>query len=516
MVVAAMVSVIPLIYSCDKKNNPSNHFLYVIEENGLYGYIDSIGNRQIEPQYLYAQLFTDDRALVVVDTIYSERVDSVSFKIYGENIEKEPCLIARYGYIDTHGKFVISPNLYTSFFIKKEEVGKLNFKLIGWFAKLAFSSKRALCQDSLTWKYGYIDEEGNSVIPAIYESGRPFFQGRAVVLKQTSKSIGPNKMKGQYGIIDVNNKIIAKFEYYNITNYSSGRTIARKWEEIKNEDSQKMLVKNEDGEYDIEQLCLNGGWYDITLMLDRKGNVVDSLDSNRTYFGFSDGICIASNTWLRMINHVDCYEFIDTLGNTIKFMDGISEEQANELFRSGQIFSVVPDDAIIMDCNRFVDGLAGITMNNEVWVFVDKHLLIHGKGMEDTYDFIGTFSNKLAPVKKDGKWGYVNAALRKIIPCKYDSCDVNVGFLGKVYNFQGDSTISMYINRKDSIVWSYCESSGYNNNYDNRYSKKNVTEYGKWVYQEPNNKNTIIYLIVSGAIIVVISFITIIIRRKGK
>lgn len=41
--------------SCKNENR-----LYRIQENGLYGFIDSIGNVVIEPQYKYVSPFTKD------------------------------------------------------------------------------------------------------------------------------------------------------------------------------------------------------------------------------------------------------------------------------------------------------------------------------------------------------------------------------------------------------------------------------------------------------------------------
>ena len=41
---------------------------YVINEDGKYGYIDSLGNKVIEPSYFWATQFSDGLALVVSDT----------------------------------------------------------------------------------------------------------------------------------------------------------------------------------------------------------------------------------------------------------------------------------------------------------------------------------------------------------------------------------------------------------------------------------------------------------------
>ena len=43
---------IMIIASCNEKKK-FDGYLYPIRENGLYGYIDSVGNRIIEPQFLW-------------------------------------------------------------------------------------------------------------------------------------------------------------------------------------------------------------------------------------------------------------------------------------------------------------------------------------------------------------------------------------------------------------------------------------------------------------------------------
>ena len=41
-----------IIVSCNEKKQ-FDGYLYPIRENGLYGYIDSVGNRIIEPEFLW-------------------------------------------------------------------------------------------------------------------------------------------------------------------------------------------------------------------------------------------------------------------------------------------------------------------------------------------------------------------------------------------------------------------------------------------------------------------------------
>jgi hypothetical protein len=468
----------------------------------LYGFIDHIGNKVIEPQFMYAQNFTEGLALVVVDTIYGECVDSLAYKNTGEKTSKEPCLFVKYGYIDKSGKFVIEPKLLASLFVNKEDIGKIDLKISNinhdLLGKYAFGSKRALYQDTTTWKYGYIDCNGKIVIPPKYEYAKRFRQSRAVALKYTGKPTGPQKMKCHYGVIDENDSVIADFIYYEVTDYGSNHTIVRKME------------KNEEANFDL--------WADIVLILNKEGQIVDSLSSFNTYYGFTEGISVCRSMFLSNYSQKENLEYIDTLGHYLKPLDGISEEQANEYFVSKQIFSVIPEDKYFMGCTYFSSNLAAATMNGEVWFFIDRHLLVRGKGLEDTYEHIKPFNDGLAAVKKDGKWGYVNTSLKRVIQCKYDSCEMNYGFLEKVYTFKNDSVISMYINKKDSVVWEYTSLRGLENKYNNIDSQKSKMDYGKWKYNETNiySHHIEYYIVVVVVLIVVFAYIRYYNRKNKK
>ena len=67
-------------------------------------------------------------------------------------------------------------------------------------------------------KYGYINTKKRLVIPAIYEEGKKFSMGLAVV-----------KNKGKYGVINTSGKIVHNCVYEQITNFSeSGFAVAIK------------------------------------------------------------------------------------------------------------------------------------------------------------------------------------------------------------------------------------------------------------------------------------------------
>ena len=79
------------IGSCNKTIKNNNLCLYRVQVNGLYGFIDSMGNTVIAPQYKYASSFTDDGFALVI----------VSMKKLRTNLAK-----IQYGVINKDGDLV--------------------------------------------------------------------------------------------------------------------------------------------------------------------------------------------------------------------------------------------------------------------------------------------------------------------------------------------------------------------------------------------------------------------------
>ena len=64
-----------ILFSC-QNNKYRDMDLYSIQENGLYGFVDSLGNKVIVPQYVCVSNFFNHLAAAVVDTFYDYRSDS--------------------------------------------------------------------------------------------------------------------------------------------------------------------------------------------------------------------------------------------------------------------------------------------------------------------------------------------------------------------------------------------------------------------------------------------------------
>lgn len=445
-------------------------YLYPICENGLYGYIDSVGNRIIEPKFLWVSTFHNGLAMAVVDTIYRQVPDSMAYEVgVRDTIINVYRMYAKYGYIDKSGDFVIEPQ-FTSY-VNMPEMGYVTKDMDDCSNALyrhTFSNRRAMFCDTTTWKNGYIDIKGNIAIEAKYYYSEPFSQGKAVVRDNVGEPlflkewcITPSKLRCAY--IDTTGNSITDFKFEKLSQYN-GRCGIGSYKEV--------LSFSSDG---------NGNFTEHNYIIDAEGNVGKDLGFWNEFYGFSrDGISIT-----RQVMHLqvydgmqDSYSFIDEKGNYLKPLKGLTNYQLDSLGRCDDIMEVWPEDVDIAKATYFSNGFAGISPDGKHWFVIDKYLIIHGYGKESIFDGFRPFINGLAAVKKNGKWGFINLKIKEQIPCKYDSCGYAYPHLVKVYDLNSDRSIktTYWINRSDSVVWQ-------SNVCSQIEDTKSKSEWGKWHYR---------------------------------
>ena len=469
------------IVSCNEKK-PFDGYLYPIRENGLYGYIDSVGNRIIEPEFLWVSTFHNGLAMAVVDTIYRVVPDSMAYEV-GERdtILNVYRMYAKYGYIAKSGDFVIEPKFIS--YVNMNEIGDVTNDMDDCSNALyrnSFRNKRAMFYDTLTWKNGYIDTKGHIVIPPKYYYSEPFSEGLAVVRDAVAKPlytnkacITPSKLRCAY--LDTLGNAVTEFKYESLTKFCAGRGIG----------NYKKINKET---LDIEDTTIVYETYSIPrFLINKDGKEIKELNFNYDYYAFSeDGISVSSDgfffrSFLGKENI--SYYFVDINGDFLKPLKGLSKYQLDSLGKCNDILQVLPEDAKISDATYFNDGLAGISPDKKHWFIIDKYLLIHGYGEESIYERFGGFSNGLAAVKRNGKWGYINKTIKEQIPCKYDSCGLAYPFLEEIfeYDIQGNIAKVAYINRNDSLVWESKLPKPVE--IKNKYSNKERVNYGQWTYK---------------------------------
>ena len=497
LIVIAILS----IASCDKKK--FDGYLYPIRENGLYGYIDSIGNRIIEPQFLWVSTFHNGLAMAVVDTIYRIVPDSMAYEV-GERdtILYKYRMFAKYGYINKSGEFVIKPRFIS--YVNMNEIGEVTNDMDDCSNALyrhSFRNGRAMFSDTTTWKDGYIDIKGNVAIEAKYYYCEPFSEGLAIVRDAVAEPIYTNKAcitpsKLRCAYLDTLGNAVTDFKYESLTRFCAGRGIG----------NYKKINKET---LDIEDTTIVYETYSIPrFLINKDGKEIKELNFNYDYYAFSeDGISVSSDgfffrSFLGKENI--SYYFVDINGDFLKPLKGLSKYQLDSLGKCDDILQVLPEDAKISDATYFNDGLAGISPDKKHWFIIDKHLLIHGYGEESVYEGFGGFSNGLAAVKRNGKWGFINRKIKELIPCKYDSCGIVYPYLEEIfeYDIQGKIKKVAYINRKDSLVWE--SSIPKPKDISNEYSTKEKKDWGKWTYKYTDSNRISAWILLGGMFLVVV------------
>lgn len=489
-----------MMASCNEKKQ-FDGYLYPIRENGLYGYIDSVGNRIIEPEFLWVSTFHNGLAMVVVDTIYRVVPDSMAYEV-GERdtIINVYRMYTKYGYINKSGKFAIAPKFVS--YVEMNKIGDVAYDMEDCNNALylhSFGNGRAMFSDTTTWKDGYIDKKGNVAIEPKYYYSDLFSDGVAVVRDATADPlftngvcINPSRLRCAY--IDTLGNNVTEFKYETLTRCLSKRGIGT-----------YKVVHKESTELGDTTVQFEG-YSEPRFLVNNCGNEIKELDFVFKYYGYSrDGITVALDEFLWQIRGDKEFFYFDNEGNRLKPLQGLSENQLDSLSRCKDIIQVLPENAAITETTIFNDGFAGISPDGKHWFVIDKYLLIHGYGNESIFDGFRVFNNGLAAVKKNGKWGFINKKIKEQIPCKYDSCGVVYPYLEEVfeYDIQGEVKKKAYINRKDSLVW---ESPLYKSEkIDNRYSIKESKDYGKWTYEyNPLNKH-LLYLIIITVIVLLIT-----------
>lgn len=489
-----------MMIACNEKKQ-FDGYLYPIRENGLYGYIDSVGNRIIEPEFMWVSTFHNGLAMAVVDTIYRVVPDSMAYEV-GERdtIINVYRMYAKYGYIDKSGEFAIEPKFVS--YVNMKELGDVTNDMDDCSNALYrhwFRNRRALFYDTLSWKNGYIDTKGNVAIKAKYYYSEPFSEGLAVVRDKVAEPIitnraciTPSRLRCAY--IDTLGNSVTQFKYETLTRFASGRGIGT-FKLIHNDSTQigDTLVHYET-------------FSEPRYLINEYGEEIKELDFANNYYGFSkDGICVALNNFILSIRNERHYYYIDTDGDYLEPLMGLAQVDIDALNYRDDIMQVLPENASIPNTTSFREGFAGISPDGNHWFVIDKHLLIHGYGEESVFEGFIAFNNGLAAVKRNGKWGFIDTNIKEQIPCKYDSCGAVYPYLEEIFEFdiQGEVKKKAYINRKDSLIW---ESPLYKSEkVENRYSIKESKDYGKWTYEyNPPNKH-LLYLIVGVVVVLIVS-----------
>lgn len=367
-----------------------------MNEDGKYGYTDYLGKVVIEAQYDEAHDFASGIAKVAIgdEVTYIDKSGKTLFKpedielpadvdldeLYIYDFNDGLARVESYdyiGYIDTTGHFVIPFGTYydgSDFmngiaFVHDENYDTFAITTDGTVAfegdpeleYYSFSNDRAVVYDYDSNQYGYVDKKGNLVIPFTLDDAFDF-QGNLALFEEN----------GKYGVIDNTGKIIVK-------------TVFQDAEIIDN-----------------TYILLFDGIY--TRIVDEKLNPVGKFLGNHVSFTYGHVLAEYGD---------GDYVIRDFSGREVMRSLELNYLGDNLMFEDGQLwdFSKVKASANpSMKFNLYADYS---------YQFMDNT----GKVVYDLkdYDNVNPFSEGLAVVEKDGKFGYINTDGVLAIPMRFDS-----------------------------------------------------------------------------------------------
>ncbi len=429
-----LLLVLAVFASCSKDDIP----LYRIQENGLYGFIDSLGNVVIDPQYKYVGDFNEDGyATVITQYQYAfKQRETRNFFTDTTIIKIDTSVVIKYGFINKSNQFVVDT-------MHALELDDLNCKWLGYenipnFVevfngnKLGFRSEYDpgiklqsnlfVVQDTSTKLMGYMNLKGDTIIPTKYYHCRPFYNGVAVVSKEPDFSGENFDAFNRMFLIDSLGNELNNAAYFSIRDFVYDKSWAL-----------KILFKDDGAE---------ATWF----LLDKNASVcADSFpvigSSMIIHNNSQDWYKWQCNLTLGDVHLGTFYSFINKDGKFLTDTD-----------HSGTITFW---EETFMDVTNMVDSIVGIRFmydeETPAWVFTNYQFEIESQPFDSVYQF----KEDLAAVKefskdKTSKWGFVNKEYEVVIPYKYDE----VGSFNKGLAYFRISNIEGYINKNGDVVWS--------------------------------------------------------------
>lgn len=363
----------------------------------------------------------------------------------------------KWGYIDTNGKMIISPQfswagpfMHGLALVQKDgknsvinKKGQQPFAINGFEIKGHFYYGAALAQDTKTKKFGYINTQGKWIIPAQYDETQYYYQDNSVFLK---------KKDGKWGLADLSTgQMLTSFVYDEIpyfTDYDSGQIEVRqgeKWGTINHKGKVVIPIK-----YD-EKLSFNKGEYaafkrrdsddlrTIRGIIDRNGKEMENdwiftpieiyadLQAIRVYepFGSSNQTLVSfdGETLIPYGKHKISVSSDGSVlvqkDKTVQYYDLDNQLLFNQSFEDGSLFQ---------------EGIAAVKKGGK-WGYIDL------KGnwvIKPAYEEAKPFLKGTAVVKQGGKYGVIDTKGKPIIALAYDEVEPLTSSESWVYNEQFD------------------------------------------------------------------------------
>lgn len=188
----------------------SNNQLYPVIIKGKYGYTNKAGELKIKAIYDYAENFYENRAVVALNNmpcvidLNNKRIIDTGVYSQIQRYSEGRCKVVNFTneqfFIDTLGKvlFKVDPQYYDA---RRFKNGLSNVSKQVDVHTLKFNHDIV----NLGYKFGFINEKGEEVIPLIYDDADDFENGFCRV-----------RLGTKFGIINTKGEEVVPVKYYNI------------------------------------------------------------------------------------------------------------------------------------------------------------------------------------------------------------------------------------------------------------------------------------------------------------
>ena len=250
-----------------------------------------------------------------------------------------------------------------------------------------------LAEVSLDRKYGFIDKNGNEIIPLIYDRTSSELFGNK---ERYNEGLILVNLRKKYGFLDNTGREVIPFKYDLALAFSEGLAIVN----LGFDDTKSLDTKN--GKYGF---------------IDNKGNEVIPIKYDFAE-NFSNGLArVKLDQKWGFINKIGKEVLPLKYGYAFSFSEGLAAVSVNH--KSGFIDlngnKIIPFKYYYA-CS-FREGLAKVNLNGK-WGFIDKQ---GNEIIPIQYDNALSFREGLAAVKFNDKWGFFDKSGKEIIPFIYDS-----------------------------------------------------------------------------------------------
>lgn len=429
-----------LFISC---KNTQNQALFRIQEDGKYGFIDSLGKVIISPTYDYASKFEDNLALVIMDTLYGyidkkgEEVISVDNSI----IDFARTMFPNNRLFNSRDSLSQGRNSLDNLRLSLSDEYESHLEnqpdtLFDYkpFDKLNYHDGLALFVNE-EGLFGYRDKKFITAIECRFTSANPFSESFAVatIPKDSTEMYDLGR---KTGIIDTEGNFVLQPKFDFISDFSNGYATA----------TIKDFGKDDDG---VDMFNLSA------FLVDKEGKIVNDFPSDINGTGpVINGFVRGFNMFLGQHKFIDVFNKIESNVEDYWFVD------ARDPIFIGDFDGTLSDGSVKTSwINNYYKFPVKIGDNGKWGLLPLEGGFIETDWVERyfIYDDIYNMRDGLIAAKKGGKWGYIDVDDRIAIDFKYTKVESFKNGLAYVENKQLGSVLKSYIDKNGNVVYSYLQ-----------------------------------------------------------